>query len=174
MLNHQKISKYYEHDCRSSSSNIYQNFKDTNFPLEKGSDWCDNISGQHVTTDPRRVVNECGCNHFCSDLIRICNQFEKVYSSVSPKTRISRLGDSVEMILFLLQRKTEEIAQMSQSAMEDSLALRDLTKLLGKLTSKIEAILPVKLQILLLQLMQIQALRRKYHLRICDYSGSIA
>ena len=30
---------------RSSCSNIYQNFKGTNFPLEKASDPCDNISG---------------------------------------------------------------------------------------------------------------------------------
>ena len=50
LLNHQKISKYYEHDCRSSSSNIYQNFKDTNFPYEKGSDWCDNISDNMLLT----------------------------------------------------------------------------------------------------------------------------
>ena len=31
---------------------------------------------------------------------------------------------------FLLQRKVEEIAQVSQNAMEGSLTLRDLTKLL--------------------------------------------
>ena len=30
---------------RSSSSNIYQNLEGTNFPLEKASDSCDNISG---------------------------------------------------------------------------------------------------------------------------------
>ena len=60
---------------------------------------------------------------------------------------------------FLLQRKVEEIVQVSQNAMEGSLTLRDLTKLLQKLTSIIQAILPVKLQIRFMQ--QIQALRKK-------------
>ena len=40
---------------------------------------------------------------------------------------------------------------MSQNAMEGSLILRDLTKLLRKLTCTIQAILPVKLQIRFLQ-----------------------
>ena len=64
------------------------------------------------------------------------------------------------MKLFLPQRKVEEIAQMSQNAMEGSLTLRDLTKLLGKLTPTIKAILPAKLQIRLLQQTQRQALRK--------------
>ena len=44
---------------RSSFSNIYQNFKGTNFPLEMASGLCDNISG-HVAyvTGTRRVINE--------------------------------------------------------------------------------------------------------------------
>ena len=33
---------------KSSASNIYQNFKGTNFPLERASDSCDDISGRHV------------------------------------------------------------------------------------------------------------------------------
>ena len=45
---------------RSSSSNIYQNFKGANFPLEKASDSCDNIFGRYVTyvKDTIRVINE--------------------------------------------------------------------------------------------------------------------
>ena len=80
---------------RSSSSNIYQNFKGTNFALEKASDSCDNISGRHVTraTDTRRVINEQRYNNFSSDSIGICNQFEKVYPSANPTNRISWLGD---------------------------------------------------------------------------------
>ena len=34
---------------RSSSSNIYQNFKGTKFALEKASGSCDNVSGRYVT-----------------------------------------------------------------------------------------------------------------------------
>ena len=51
---------------RSSCSNIYQNFKGTNFPLENASDPCDNISGRHVTcvTDTRRVIDEQRYNKF--------------------------------------------------------------------------------------------------------------
>ena len=64
------------------------------------------------------------------------------------------------MKLFLPQRKVEEIAQMCQNAMEGSLTLKDLTKLLGKLTPTIKAILPAKLQIRLLQQTQRQALRK--------------
>ena len=60
---------------------------------------------------------------------------------------------------FLLQRKVEKIVQVSQNAIEGSLTLKDLTKLLKKLTSIIQAILPVKLQIHFMQ--QIQALRKK-------------
>ena len=56
---------------------------------------------------------------------------------------------------------------MSQNAMEGSLTLKDLTKLMGKLTSTIQAILPAKLQIRLLQQIQI---KKKHDLRICDYS----
>ena len=64
------------------------------------------------------------------------------------------------MKLFLPQRKVEELVQMSQNAMEGSSYLRDLTKLPGKLTSTIQSILPVKLQIRFLQQKQIQALRK--------------
>ena len=64
------------------------------------------------------------------------------------------------MKVFIPQRKVEEIVQISQNAMEGSLTLRDLTKLLGKLTSAIQAILPAKLQIHFLQQIQIQALRK--------------
>ena len=64
------------------------------------------------------------------------------------------------MKLFLTQIKTEEIVQMSQNAMEGSLILRDLTKLLKKLTSTIQAILTVKLQIRFLQQIQMRSLRK--------------
>ena len=51
---------------RSSSSNIYQNFKGANFPLKKASDLYDNISGRHVTyvKDTRRGINEQRYNNF--------------------------------------------------------------------------------------------------------------
>ena len=49
---------------------------------------------------------------------------------------------------------------MSQNPMEDSLTLRDLTRLLGKLTTASQAILPAKFQIRFLQQIQIQALRK--------------
>ena len=51
---------------RSSSSNIYQNFKDTNLFLRKVSDSCDNISGKHGThvTYTRTVINEQIYNNF--------------------------------------------------------------------------------------------------------------
>ena len=54
---------------RCSSSNIYQNFKDANFPLQIALYSCDNISGRHVTyvTDTRRVINEQRYNNFSSD-----------------------------------------------------------------------------------------------------------
>ena len=61
-------------------------------------------------------------------------------SVLVPVQQIEFLGleiDSVEMKLFLPQRKVAEIAQMSQNAMEGSVILRHLTKLLGKLTSTI-------------------------------------
>ena len=91
-------------------------------------------------------------NNNFSYSIRICNEFEKVHSSASPTNSISRLKDSVEMTLFLRQRKVEEILQMSQNSMERSLTSRDLTKLLGRLTATIQAVSPVKLLILFLQL----------------------
>ena len=97
--------------------------------------------------------------YFSSDSIGICSQFEKVLPSASPKNRTSGLGDSTEMKQFLLQRKVEKIVQVSQNAIEGSFTLKDLTKLLKKLTSIIQAILPVKLQIRFMQ--QIQALRKK-------------
>ena len=62
------------------------------------------------------------------------------------------------MKLFLPQRKVEEIVQMSQNPMEGSLTLKELTKLLGKVTSTIQVILPAKLQICFLQQIQIQTL----------------
>ena len=79
---------------RSSVSNIYQNFKGTNFPPEKASETCDNISGRHFpqVTDTGRV-NGPRYNNFSSDSNGICNQFEKVYPNVSPTNRISSLGD---------------------------------------------------------------------------------
>ena len=49
---------------------------------------------------------------------------------------------------------------MSQSAIEGSLNLRDLTKLLRKLTSTIQAIFQATPQIRFLQQIQIQALRK--------------
>ena len=64
------------------------------------------------------------------------------------------------MKLFLPQTKVEKIVQMSQNAMEGSLTLRDLTKLLGKLTSTIQPILHAKLQICFLQQIQMQGLRK--------------
>ena len=80
---------------RSSSCNIYQKFKFTNFPIKKVSDSCDNIFVQHVThvTDARRAITEQRYKNFSSDSIGICNQFEKVYPSASPTNRISRLWD---------------------------------------------------------------------------------
>ena len=80
-------------------------------------------------------------------------------SILVPVQQIEFLG--LEMKLSLPQRKVKEIVQMSQNAMEGSLTLRDMTKLLGKLTSTIQAILPAKLQICFLQQVQIQALRKK-------------
>ena len=79
---------------RSSVSNIYQNFKGTNFPPEKASETCDNISGRNFpqVTDTGRV-NGPRYNNFSSDSNGICNQFEKVYPNVSPTNRISSLGD---------------------------------------------------------------------------------
>ena len=91
-------------------------------------------------------------------------------SILVPVQQIEFLGldiDYVEMKLFLPQRKVEEIVQMSQNAMGGSLTLRDLTRLLGKLTSTIS-----QLQIHFLQQIKIRKKKQKKHdLRICDYSG---
>ena len=59
--------------------------------------------------------------------------------------------DSVAMKLSLPQRMAEEIVQMSQNALKNKITLRELTQLIGKLTSTIQAILPAKLQIRFLQ-----------------------
>ena len=75
------------------------------------------------------------------------------------------------MKLFFPQRKVEEIVQMFQNAFGGNLTLRDLKKLLEKLTSTISAILPAQLQIRFLQKIKIEALRKKNDLQICDYSG---
>ena len=64
------------------------------------------------------------------------------------------------MKLFLPQRKVEEIVKISQNTMEGSLTIRDLTRLLGKLNSTIQAILLAKLQIRFLRQIQIQTLRK--------------
>ena len=64
------------------------------------------------------------------------------------------------MKLFLPQRKVEEILKISQNTMEGSLTIRDLTRLLGKLNSTIQAILLAKLQIRFLRQIQIQTLRK--------------
>ena len=64
------------------------------------------------------------------------------------------------MKLFFLQRKVEEIVQMFQNAFGGNLTLRDLKKLLEKLTSTISAILPVKGQIRFQQQIRIEALRK--------------
>ena len=65
------------------------------------------------------------------------------------------------MKLFFAQRKVEEIVQMFQNAFGGNLTLRDLKKLLEKLTSTISAILPAQLQIRFLQQIKIEALRKK-------------
>ena len=49
---------------------------------------------------------------------------------------------------------------MYRTARDGSLALRDLTKLLGKLTSTNQAILPEKLQIRFLRQIQTHSLRK--------------
>ena len=68
--------------------------------------------------------------------------------------------DSLEISLERFFRKVKEIVQMSQNALEGSLTIRDLTKLLGKLTSTIQATLQAKFSIPFLQQIQIQALRK--------------
>ena len=59
---------------------------------------------------------------------------------------------------------------MSQNAMEGSLSLRDLTKLLEKLSFTIEATLPVKLQICFLHQIQIKTLRKNLTYEPTNYS----
>ena len=84
-------------------------------------------------------------------------------SMLNPVQKIEFLGleiDSVAMKLSLPQRKVEEIVQMSQNALNNKITLRELTQLIGKLTSTIQAILPAKLQIRFLQQIQIKALRK--------------
>ena len=81
---------------KSSASNIYQNFKGTNFPLETASDSCDDISGRHVThvIETRTVTNEQKYNNFSC-----------------------RLGHSVEMKLFLPQRRWRRFLKMHWKAL---------------------------------------------------------
>ena len=82
---------------------------------------------------------------------------------LNPVQKIEFLGleiDSVAMKLSLPQRKVEEIVQMSQNALNNKITLRELTQLIGKLTSTVQAILPAKLQIRFLQQIQIKALRK--------------
>ena len=84
-------------------------------------------------------------------------------SMLNPVQKIEFLGleiDSVAMKLSLPQRKVEEIVQMSQNALNNKITLRELTQLIGKLTSTVQAILPAKLQIRFLQQIQIKALRK--------------
>ena len=64
------------------------------------------------------------------------------------------------MKLFFPERKVKDIVPMSQNALGANLTLRDLKKLLGKLTSTISAILPAKGQIRFLQQIKIEALRK--------------
>ena len=57
---------------------------------------------------------------------------------------------------------------MPQNAMEDSLTLSDLTKLLRRLASTFQAILPAKLQFPITDTSA--GPEKKHDLRICDYS----
>ena len=84
-----------------SCSDIYQNVKDTDFPLAEASDLCDTY-----------------------------------LDSILPITY--RLGDSVEMKLFSSSKKGRRDCLDVPNAMEGSLTLNDLTKLLKKLTSTIQ------------------------------------
>ena len=86
---------------RSSSSNIYQNLEGTNFPLEKASDSCDNITVRHVThaTDTRRVINEQRYNNFSSDSIGICKK-----SILVPVQQIEILDLEMKLIDLILSK----------------------------------------------------------------------
>ena len=75
--------------------------------------------------------------------------------------------DSAEMMkLFLPQRKVEEIVQMSENVKKGTFTLRNLTTLLGKLTSTIQAILPVEIQVSFLQQIQIETMRKSTSLSL--------
>ena len=61
---------------------------------------------------------------------------------------------------FFPHRKVEKIVKMSQNSIKGTLTLRDLTKLLGKLTASIQTIIPAKLQVHFLQKIQTEAMRK--------------
>ena len=121
---------------------------------KKATDQGNNLFRRHaIDVTNKRVVNQQGHCDISADTSTFCNQPEKK-SMLNPvqKTKFPGLEiDSVAMKLSLPQRKVEEIVQMSQNALNNKITLRELTQLIGKLTSTKRAILTAKLQIRFLQ-----------------------
>ena len=148
--------------ARSSTTDIYKSSKNIYFITKKATDQGNNLFRRHAidVTNNRGVVNQQGLIFLLTHLGFVINLKK---SMLNPVQKIEFLGleiDSVAMKLSLPQRKVEEIVQMSQNALNNKITLRELTQLIGKLTSTIQAILPAKLQIRFLKQIQIKALRK--------------
>ena len=93
-------------------------------------------------------------------------------SVLEPSQKIEFLGmviDSMKMEISLPHKKLVKLmSQCKQLAESKEITIMDLTKLIGKLGSTAQAILPAQLQVQHLQRLQIQALKlsKRYHAKV--------
>ena len=157
---------------RPSTSDIYKINESPYFSTAAPKHSPNNIPGRHV--DNGQVSTGIDLSSRNCDLppaeSRICTEFNEV--SLEPSQKIKFFGmviDSMKMEISLPQEKLVKLmSQCEQVAGSKEITIMDLTKLIGKLGSTGQAILPAQLQVRYLQRLQIQALRlsKCYHAKV--------
>ena len=148
---------------RPNTSDIYKINESPYFSTATPKHSPNNIPGQHVDNDQVSTGIDLSLRH--CDLppaeSRICAEFKEVSSGTISENRIfGMVIDSVKMGILLRQEKLVKLmSKWEQVSESKENTIMDLTKLIGKLGSTAQAILPAQLQVRYFQHLQIQALK---------------
>jgi len=142
-----------------STSHLYKNNEGPNSPNEKIDDSLDNIPGRYSDYGS---LKEGDTLIYVLQMLGFVINIKK--SVLEPLQKIDFLGveiDSVDMTTSLPQEKVELIRKHCQDIMgKENVSIRELTSLVGRLSSTAIAVLPAPLQYRYLQRNQIQALSK--------------
>ena len=149
---------------RPSTTGVYKVTENSNLTPDKNQDQSDNIFGRYVNFESHntRSSHESRDGNISPAEFELYNKYNEILHSCQKIEVLGMEIDSIKMTLSLTPQKLQKVVKTCQNLLRShSITILELTRVIGLLSSTIQAVEPEKIQLRFFQKQQILCLRKK-------------